>query len=456
LVGTFDDTIIALATPRGRSALAVVRMSGREAHQIARSVLRRWPAAPRHPTLTHVFDPATGDAIDQVLATIFEASSSYTGEPMVEFSGHGGHVAPARLLSVLMSCGAREALPGEFTRRALLNGKLDLLRAEAIADLIDATSDTARRAAVQQLDGSLSRIISDLRTRLLDLEALLVYDIDFPEEDDGPIALERVIDAAQGVEKGIESLLDTTAAGEIVRAGAVTVLAGPPNVGKSSLFNALVGHQRAIVTDIPGTTRDAIEAVIESDGWPIRLVDTAGLRESEDVVERIGVDVAHSYLERAHLVLACASEPDELTDILAAVRGRTPAPTIAVVTKIDRVSAPRAKLEIPGASGVIPVSAQTREGLGQLVRQCSEVLAAYYEQPHADVPLITRERHAVALRSSLAEIRAFRASWETRALPAAVAAVHVRSAIHELEELVGSVDVEEVLDRVFASFCVGK
>jgi tRNA modification GTPase len=456
MVATFDDTIIALATPRGRSALAVVRMSGREAHHIARGVLRRWPDAPRRPTLTQVVDPATGDTIDQVLATTYEASSSYTGEPMVEFSGHGGHVAPARVMSVLMSRGAREALPGEFTRRALLNGKLDLLRAEAIADLIDATSDTALRAAVQQLDGSLSRIISHLRSQLLDLEALLAYDIDFPEEDDGPIALERVVDAAHGVEKGIESLLDTTAAGEIVRAGAITVLAGPPNVGKSSLFNALVGHQRAIVTDIPGTTRDAIEAMIESDGWPIRLVDTAGLRESADVVERIGVDVAHSYLERAHLVLACASEPAELVDVVAAVRMHTPAPAIAVVTKIDRATAPQAKLEISEASGVAPVSALTREGLGALVRQCTKVLAAHYGQPHADVPLITRERHAVALRSALAEIRAFRTSWETRALPATVAAVHVRAAIHELEELVGSVDVEEVLDRVFASFCVGK
>jgi tRNA modification GTPase len=456
MVAPFDDTIVALATPLGRSAIAVVRMSGRDAHGIARRVLRRWPESPRSPTLTHLLDPSTGDLVDQVLATVFDASSSYTGEPMVEISGHGGFVAPARVVSVLLSTGAREALPGEFTRRALLSGKLDLLRAEAIADLIDATSDTARRAAVQQLDGSLSRIIFELRSRLLDLEALLAYDIDFPEEDDGPIALERVVDAARDVEQRIEVLLNTTTAGEIVRMGAIAVLAGPPNVGKSSLFNALVGHQRAIVTDIPGTTRDAIEAVIEAEEWPIRLVDTAGLRESHDVVERLGVDVAHSYLERAHLVLACASEVSELAGVVMAVREKTSAPIIAVWTKVDQASVPRVRLEVLGAAAVAEVSAQTREGVGTLVRLCTETLAAQYGQAHADVPIITRERHAAALRSSLDEIRAFRSSWEQRALPATVAAVHVRSAIHQLEELVGSVDVEDVLDRVFASFCVGK
>src|SRR4051812_2439679 len=329
-----DDTIIAEATPAGRGALAVIRASGARCHSICQQVIQTWPPAPRRATLSDLYD-TRGTLLDSAIVVRYDAPVSFTGEDVVEITTHGGTTVPATVMTALIDAGARLALPGEFTRRAVLNGKLDLLQAEAVGDLIASTSRAAQRLALEQLDGGLSRRIEQLRAQLLGVEALIAYDIDFPEEDDGPISAERILAAVDSLRDSLAQLLSTGDSGELVREGALVVLAGVPNAGKSSLFNAMIGQRRAIVTDIPGTTRDAIEAVVDTGRWPLRLVDTAGLRDTGDTVERMGVDVSYEYLKRAAIVLACRAEPGELREALGACAGRTDATIISVRTKSD-------------------------------------------------------------------------------------------------------------------------
>ena len=446
---TVDDTIVAIASPPGRGAIAVVRLSGRDAFSIARNHLRSWPSHSRVAHLSDFIDRA--QPLDEVLVTTFPAPNSYTGEDVVEISTHGGYLAPNSVVAALTASGARQANPGEFTRRAVLNGKLDILQAEAISDLIDANSRAMQSAALAQLDGGLSRRLSQLRSQLLELEALIAYDVDFPEEDDGPISPDRIGSAVEDVLRSLDALLATAPAGEIVREGAVVVIAGRPNVGKSSLFNALLGKSRAIVTEIPGTTRDAIEAVIDSGKWPLRLVDTAGLRESSDLVERLGIEVSERYLSSAEVVLACAETSKDLEETARLVRARSSAAIQPVLTKADLVSN---RDERP--VNALAVSAETGFGLQQLLARIESIVDELCGPRSPEVPILTRARHKHALESARSEIHEFQTAWRESKLPATIAAVHLRTAITVLEELVGTVDVEDVLDRVFSSFCVGK
>jgi tRNA modification GTPase len=444
-----DDTIVAIASPPGRGAIAVVRLSGRDAFVIARNHLRSWPS---HSRVAHLSDFIDGaQRLDEVLVTTFPAPNSYTGEDVVEISTHGGYLAPNSVVAALTASGARQANPGEFTRRAVLNGKLDILQAEAISDLIDANSRAMQSAALAQLDGGLSRRLLQLRSQLLELEALIAYDVDFPEEDDGPISPERIGSAIESVLRSLDALLATAPAGEIVREGAVVVIAGRPNVGKSSLFNALLGKSRAIVTEIPGTTRDAIEAVIDGAKWPLRLVDTAGLRESSDLVERLGIEVSERYLSSAEVVLVCAETSKDLEETARLVRARSRGVIQPVLTKADLVSNRDEK-----SAGALVISAETGFGLQQLLTRIESIVDELCGPRSPEVPMLTRARHKHALESARSEIREFRTAWSESKLPATIAAVHLRTAITVLEELVGTVDVEDVLDRVFSSFCVGK
>jgi tRNA modification GTPase len=445
-----SDTIAALATAPGRGAISVVRLSGPDALDIASRIVEPWPVEPRRATLCRILDSQGMQALDQALVTTFIAPDSFTGENLVEISGHGGHYVPALVMETLISRGARPALPGEFTRRAVLNGKLDITQAEAIGDLVDARSGAMHRAALAQLDGGLSRRIAALRDALISVESLIAYDIDFPEEDDGPISRDRVMNEVSELEKSLDALLATVPLGEVIREGAVVVIAGLPNVGKSSLFNALLGRSRAIVTDIPGTTRDAIEGFLETTQWPLRLVDTAGLREADDVVERIGIEVSEKYLGWANVVLACGDSDSSLSQVLATLDGKTSAPVIRVRTKADLLSV------VHPERFDVKVSAETGEGLSDLIDLIDKALAASVGSVVVDTPILTRSRHIHGITQARSEIEGFAKAWREEELPAPVAAVHLRSATVALESLIGAVSTEDVLDRVFSSFCVGK
>jgi tRNA modification GTPase len=442
------DTIVALATPPGRSAISVVRLSGPAAAEIGSRLLDRWPLAPRVAIRCAARDPRDGSLIDQVVATWFAAPKSYTGEHVLELSCHGGHAVAPAVLSALIASGARQALAGEFTRRAVLNGKIDLVQAEAVGDLIDARSDAMRRAALLQLDGGLSARIAQLRDELLDVEALLAYDIDFPEEDDGPVPRSRITDAAARALASLDRLLATAPAGALVRDGAIVVIAGAPNAGKSSLFNALLGESRAIVTEVPGTTRDAIEAAVEHRGWPLRLVDTAGLRTATELVERLGIEVSERYLARAAVVVACGEDEESLEEAGGRVTSLTSAPVLRVLTKGD--------LGRGAPADAIVASALDGRGLHTLLDAIVGLLDERYGAPMVEYPRLTRERHRQAIESARHELATFCAEWGQTGLPAPVAASHVRAAVWALDELIGAIDVEDVLERVFSSFCVGK
>lgn len=445
-----SDPIVALATAPGRAALALLRLSGRDAFEVAARVVTDFAPTPARTARLARFIDAGGQPFDRGLYLTFPAPASYTGEDLVELTCHGGTVVPAQLLAALQAAGARPAAPGEFTRRAVLNGKLDLLQAEAVGDMVEATAPAQARAALHQIEGGLSRRLEELRAQLLDATALMSYDIDFPEEDDGPLATDRIQGLLDTVTHSLDQLLATAPAGERLRAGALVVLAGRPNAGKSSLFNALLGLERAIVTDIPGTTRDAIEADTAFEDWPIRLADTAGLRDADDIVERLGVEVSRRYLEGADLVLLCAEAGRALTPGERELLARHP--TILARTKADlAASSPADELE------GIPVSVVSGEGLAALRAAVADRVfgpAGRGASPDLDL-VVVRERHRVGLARARAALAEARPHLEGGG-DAALAAHQLRRALAALDELIGVVDADEVLGRIFSRFCVGK
>ena len=437
-----EDPIVALATPPGRSALAVIRLSGRGAFAVASQVVKGFRSDPPRTMRLATFQAGDGAPIDRGMYVVYAGPASYTGEDLVEFTCHGGLQVPPRLLGALEAAGARPAAPGEFTRRAVLNGKLDLIQAEAVGDLIDATAPMQARLALHQLEGGLSRRLEALRAGLIDLQALLSYDVDFPDEDDGPIPRHRIAGRLAEVAGQVDQLLATAPAAARLREGALLVLAGPPNVGKSSLFNALLGTERAIVTEVPGTTRDAIEAHADFLGWPVRLVDTAGLADTADRLDALGQAMSRRYAEAADVVLAC----DDGSGATPADEWREAHSILPVRTKADLVPAP---------PGLLAVSAVTGQGLDELRRA---VVARIFGQRVNLAELesgLTRERHRLALARAQQALRDARPHLDPEG-DAVLAAHHVRQATEALDALLGVVDVEEVLDRVFSSFCVGK
>ena len=439
-----SDPIAAIATAPGRAALAVIRVSGDGAFAIAQRVIAGFQSRPPRQATLATFCSSDGQPIDRGLYTVFPGPHSYTGEDLVELSCHGGLLIPSRLLAALQAAGARPAAPGEFTRRAVLNGKLDLVQAEAVGDLIDAAAPAQAAAALRQLEGGLSRRLASLRESLIDVQALLSYNIDFPEEDQGPVSSARVMTQVESIASQIRQLVATAPSGERLREGALLVFAGRPNAGKSSLFNALLGSERALVTEIPGTTRDTIEAHTDFLGWPVRLADTAGLWNAPERIDRLGVEVSRRYLAAADLVLLCVEAGREMgddeTEIVAA------RPSLLVRTKSDLT---------PEAGEGFPVSAVTGQGLGVLRRAAAEQVFADRINLTDLEPALTRERHRTALTRAQ-EALAAAVPHLRRNGDAVLAAHHVRETTSALDELLGAVDIEEVLDRVFGSFCVGK
>ncbi len=442
------DVIAAQSTPPGRSAVALLRLSGAGSHELAGRVLNPFTVRPyRYARLGSLRRVGTDETIDSVLYVTYDGPRSYTGEDAVEISTHGGMLVPLECLNAILDAGAWLAAPGEFTRRALQNGKIDLLQAEAIGDLIDATAPAQRRAAIDQLDRGLSERIGDLRADVLKLEALVSYDIDFPEEDSGPVPAEHVDHAIEAVSEALSRLMKSAGEGERLREGAMAVIAGRPNAGKSSLFNALLGTERAIVTEVPGTTRDAIEAPANCGGFPFRLVDTAGLRDTVDSVEKIGVEVSRKYLAAADVVLFCAEAGRELDDDELRFLAETEVPTVLIRTKSDLASRKPAE--------ALCVSAPTGEGLDTLREELARVAFTSLVAEGNVHTVLTRERHRRAVTEALNEIELF-ARARREGLEMAVAATHLRAAVTALDQVIGTVSTDDVLDIVFATFCVGK
>ncbi len=459
------DTIAARATAPGPGAVAVVRISGPDALPVLRRVapgledtdIRQ--AGP--PRLVDICDPDEGDPLDQALVTFFPSPRSYTGEDVVEISGHGGVLAPALVLDAVLRAGARQAEAGEFTRRAYLNGKLDLTQAEAVLDLIEGRSRAQHRAAVHHLERGLSRRIGELRDAVIGLEAVLVHHLDFPDEDEPPTSVDEIRARAEAVAERLAALGNTAPEGRLLRQGALVVLAGSPNAGKSTLFNALAGEERALVTSTPGTTRDAIEVDVSMGGYPFRLVDTAGLRETDEEVEQMGIEVAERYLASADLVLFCVESGRELRKDEVEFLSREGRHGVLLRTKADgREARDPVRSQGPSEGGAkgwpeLRVSAHTGHGLGELQELLPSLVFEGLVRRGPEAPLLTRERQSRAVTAAEKEVRAFAESIGG-GVPAEVASAHLKTALSELEAVVGVLSSDEVLDRVFGSFCIGK
>jgi tRNA modification GTPase len=424
--------------------------------------------APRTASVRSITAGEGGDLLDRALVTTFPRPDSYTGEDMVEISCHGGWLVPRLILDACIAGGARLAEPGEFTRRAVLHGKMDLVQAEAVLDLIEGQSKAQHDAALFQVERGLSRRIAELREQLVTLEAYLAHHIDFPEEDEVPMPVDEIVNTAAALREALEELLETAPEGELLREGALTVLAGPPNSGKSSLYNALLGEERAIVTDVPGTTRDALEAVISVGGFPFRLVDTAGLHDSDDRVEELGIEVARRYLDRADLVLFCV---ESHTEVGSAERefltGLGDVPTVLLRTKADLASGDGASQGLASGHGKsgdpndanvtesVELSVVDGTGLGRLHALLPEMVYGGLARTGASVPALTRVRQSEAVRRARDHVVAFMRALEEDT-PVAVASAQLRPAETALEELLGLISTDEILDRVFREFCIGK
>ena len=390
------QTIAAIATASGRSGIGVLRISGPDLSTFANGLTGR-TLRPRHASLS-TFRDANGGAIDTGIALYFPAPQSYTGEDVLELQGHGGPVVLRMLLQRCIELGARFAEPGEFTRRAFLNGKLDLAQAEGVVDLIDAVTAQAARCAMRSLQGDFSAHIAGLAARLVDLRALIEATLDFPEEELDSLDRQTIHADLTRLREDLAALLEGARQGSLLRDGLNVVLAGQPNVGKSSLLNRLVRDEVAIVTDIPGTTRDVLRQMIEIHGIPVQVTDTAGLRDPKDPVERIGVDRAWNAIADADIVMLLIDAAAGFADTDSEILHRAPpgVPRVRIMNKIDLIGRP-ASLQTGDSETVVWLSAKTGEGV-DLLRDIIAALAGW--EGRTEGIFLARERHLVALRNA--------------------------------------------------------
>ena len=442
-----SDTIVAIATPPGRGGIGVIRLSGPEAQSIAQRLLtRRKALEPRHATFT-TFTGTSADAIDQVVATYFPGPFSYTGEDVVEVSAHGSPVILRAIVQAAIDRGARLAEPGEFTLRAFLNGRMDLMQAEAVADLVDAVTPLQARAAFDQLEGTLTRAIAEIDTTLFDLIARLEASVDFPEEgyhfvDPAPLA-----QAIDDLLARTRALLAGARRGRLIREGLQVAIVGRPNVGKSSLFNALVGVSRAIVTDQPGTTRDLVTEVVDIEGLRVTLVDTAGLRETSELVEAEGVERSRKAITVSDLTLVVID--GSITGIYDDLSTQhTDYKRLIVQNKSDLSQV----MENPEA---IRVSAVTGAGLDELRRRITSALDADGGRDRAD---ITNVRHITLVQRAHEALERARAAalGDRGSLSEEFVLADLQHARAAFEEITGRRATEDMLAHIFANFCIGK
>lgn len=447
---TSPATIAAVSTAFGQGAIAVIRLSGSLSLEI---LSRCWQGRdtstlpPRQACLGAILSPE-GTCLDEVLATWFPAPFSYTGEDTVEISCHGGLLVTRRVLERLISCGAEPAAPGEFTQRAFLNGRMDLTQAEAVMDILSAQTDLALRAAHEQREGTLGKAIKMQTDEVIGLLAHVEAYIDFPDEDISPDTVGTLLDKLRSIQDAIAALLSTAEQGRMLRDGVRTVLAGSPNVGKSSLLNLLLGYERAIVSDIPGTTRDTLEETINVGGYPLRLIDTAGLRHSSDHIEKAGIKRTEQALAQADLVLEVidASRPkaSQETQVDSSVHH------LLILNKSD-LGLHDDWQNTPG----LHLSCKTGEGRDKLTLSISECLRdpSLPDTRGALVAINARHQHCLRLAS---EALVLATQGITSSQSPEFIALDLREALNHLGEITGRVDTEDVLGRIFSTFCIGK
>jgi tRNA modification GTPase len=455
------DTIVAPATPPGRGAVAIVRLSGRQALEILARIwqpLSPSPPRPRELRLGEVIDPATGAHLDRALAATFLAPHSLTGEDVAELQCHGGPYLVRRIVALAVSHGARMAEPGEFTRRAYLNGSVDLTEAEAIVDLVDASSESSLAQAVAQMSGVLAQKIAKLRKEIIALRAHLEVEIDFSDEDIRMPSRREIASAMERAIGEVALLHESFARGIIARDGARLTIIGKPNAGKSSVLNLLLGTDRAIVTPVPGTTRDVIEESLQAGPYLIVVADTAGIRRHADEVERLGIARTRRSVAEADLLLAVFDSSralsDEDAEVIRLCDGRA---GVALFNKrdlpaaLDAAELRRAGLALP----LLEFSALTAEGLPELRAELARAVEALAGAPPPDGVVISRERHRDSLARALESLKAARES-ALALMPPEIVAVDVAAAADALGAITGEVGTEDVLDAIFREFCIGK
>lgn len=458
-----DDTIAAISTPLGEGGIGIIRISGAEAINIAKKIFKpvkniNWVEESYRLVYGFIHSPEDGLIIDEVLIAIMQAPYTYTREDVIEINCHGGAIPLRKTMEVVLNMGARLAEPGEFSKRAFLNGRLDLAQAESIIDIIRAGTEDALRLAVGQLSGGLSKKYEEIQNELLQITALIEANIDFPEDEVDEYNLEEIHLRVTEIAKKINELIKGAETGKVYREGVRTVIAGKPNVGKSSLLNVLLKENRAIVTEIPGTTRDIIEEILNVGGVPLKIIDTAGIRNTEDVIEKIGVQRTRENIEKADLVILVFDasvdlnlEDKEIIELVKNIRG------IKVLNKID-LDEDESKIEL--ISNILPewplvkISALEEKGIQKLEKQIVDLVTGGHIIPK-DGTMVTNVRHKHLLKKSMQHLIDVQNAVEQK-MPLDLIAIDVRGAWEAVGEITGTVSTENILDKIFDEFCIGK
>ena len=442
------DTIAAIATAQGKGGVGVIRISGLGIEALASEILGKLPAA-RHATYCDFLDEK-GDALDQGIALYFPSPHSYTGDDVLELQGHGGPAVLQLILQRCLNLGARLAQPGEFTLRAFLNNKLDLAQAESVADLIDANTSEAARSAMRSMRGEFSAAINDLVDELIYLRMLVEAMLYFPEEEADSIDIQRRDVLLNSIQSKLQHTLETARQGSLLREGAYVVIAGQPNVGKSSLLNRLSGEEVALVSDVPGTTRDVIRQTIQIRGVPLHIMDTAGLRETQDAIENMGITLARQTLHRADLILLLLDACQGLTEQDETILAGLPAdiPRLLVCNKADLLRG-KANANVEAQGPFVIVSAKTGEGVEELLTKMLEAVGWRAQESGA---FMARERHLRALQQAQSHLR----QAQEVLSGAELFAEELRLAQRALSEITGEYTSEDLLGEIFSRFCIGK
>lgn len=459
-----DDTIAAISTPPGEGGIAVLRISGPESLSILKKIFKPGGDKDKSHFETHkmfygsIIDPETDNRIDNVMSVYFQSPKSYTGEDTVEIYSHGGNIVPNSILKLLIKAGARPADPGEFTKRAFLNGKIDLTQAEAVANIIHAQTDTGLRYAEKQLEGKVSEKINILKEQILDILADIEAHVDFPEEGIEESVKDNILHSCKNILTELDTLIKTYERGKIFKDGVNTAILGKPNVGKSSLLNQLLNMERAIVSPVAGTTRDFIEEVIDLNGIPLKVIDTAGIRATTDEIEKLGVDLSDKKAQEAEFIIIVidgSSTPDN--DDLEVLNRRDNKKCVIVLNKSDlgiNLSEEFLK-QIPGELPVAEISALNGEGIEELRTLIYNTIIESENNTESSETVLTDLRHKHSLQSCKKHITSFIKLLKREESPEFLA-LDLRVTLDSLGEITGEVTTEELLGKIFSKFCIGK